>query len=163
MITVGDTAPPIEAPLATGDVESFSLADRLPAEAPIVLAFFPGAFTSTCTSEMCTLEERLDRFADLEASVYGVSVDSPFALNAFRDKEGLSIPFISDFEKTIIDDYGVRTDFDHVGVYGLAKRAVFVVDATGQVTYVWVSDNPGVEPVYDELEAAVADVAVDAE
>ncbi len=155
MVTVGDTAPEITAPIATGDVESFSLTDRLETEAPIVLAFFPGAFTRVCTNEMCTLEERLHRFEDLEASVYGVSVDSPFAQNAFREDAGFSFPCISDFEKEIIDAYGVRTDFDHIGLEGLAKRAVFVIDADQTVTYAWVSDDPGVEPDYEELEAAV--------
>ena len=157
MVDVGDTAPEISAPIATGDVESFTLTERLETEAPIVLVFFPAAFTSTCTTELRTFEGRLDRFDDFGATVYGISVDSPFALNEFRSRHDLSFGLISDFEKEVIDAYGVRTDFADLGVYGLAKRAVFVVESDGRVSYAWVSDDPGAEPTYDAVEAAVAD------
>ncbi len=160
MVTIGDTAPEITAPLATGDIESFQLTARLD-EAPIVLAFFPGAFTGVCTTEMCTFEDRLSAFEDLEATVYGVSVDSPFALNEFRAQNDLSFGLVSDFQKEIIDAYDVRTDFEHLGVYGLAKRSVFVIDETGTITYAWVSDDPGVEPEYDAVESAVRSVTVE--
>ena len=159
MVRTGDSAPEITAPLATGDVESITLSDRLAEEAPIVLAFFPGAFTGVCTTEMCTFEDRLGAFEELEATVYGVSVDSPFALNAFREQNDLSFSMISDFEKEIIDDYDLSMDFADLGVYGVAKRSVFVVDGDGEITYSWVSDDPGVEPDYDEVEEAVADAA----
>ena len=158
MLDTGQTAPDFTAPVATGDVESKTLSERLPDEAPIVLAFFPGAFTSVCTSEMCTFRDRLSAFEQLEATVYGVSVDSPFALNEFRDQHDLGFELISDFEKELIDAYDVRTDFDALGVYGLADRAVFVVDESGTITYAWVGDNPGLEPEYDAVEEAVASV-----
>ncbi len=159
MPTTGDTAPDFTAPLATGDVESITLSDRLEDEAPVVLAFFPGAFTSVCTTEMCTFEDRLAAFDDLDASVYGVSVDSPFALNEFRAQNGLTFGLVSDFDRELIDAYDVRMDFDDLGVHGVAKRSVFVIDADGTITYAWVSDDPGVEPDYDEVEDAVADAA----
>ncbi len=159
MPTTGDTAPDFTAPLATGDVESITLSDRLEDEAPVVLAFFPGAFTSVCTTEMCTFEDRLAAFDDLDASVYGVSVDSPFALNEFRAQNDLTFGLVSDFDRELIDAYDVRMDFDDLGVHGVAKRSVFVIDADGTITYAWVSDDPGVEPDYDEVEDAVADVA----
>ncbi len=85
--------------------------------------------------------------------------DSPFSLNEFRDQNDLEFGLISDFNKEIIDDYGIAMDFDDLGVYGVAKRSVFVVNADGEVTYAWVSDDPGVEPDYDEVEAAVEDAA----
>ncbi|SIR73521.1 redoxin domain-containing protein [Natronorubrum thiooxidans] len=159
MPTTGDTAPDFTAPLANGDVDSFSLSERLEDEGPIVLAFFPGAFTGVCTDEMCTFQDRLAAFDDLDATVYGVSRDSPFALNEFRDQNGLEFGLISDYNKEIIADYDVEMDFADLGVYGVAKRSVFVVDADGEVTYAWVSDDPGVEPDYDEVEAAVEDAA----
>ncbi|MHC3438188.1 redoxin domain-containing protein [Natrialbaceae archaeon A-gly3] len=158
MPETGDTAPDFTAPLANGDVDSFTLSENLE-DAPIVLAFFPGAFTGVCTTEMCTFQDRLAAFNDLDASVYGVSVDSPFSLNEFREQNNLEFALVSDFEKEIIDDYDVRMDFADLGVYGVAKRSVFVVDADGEVTYAWVSDDPGVEPDYDEVEEAVADAA----
>lgn len=156
MVTTGDTAPEFTAPLANGDVETFTLSERLESEAPIVLAFFPGAFTSVCTAEMRTFEERLEAFEDAGATVYGVSVDSPFALGEFRERNGLSFGLISDFEKEVVDAYDVRTSFEELGVHGLAKRAVFVVDADGTVTYAWVSDDPGAEPDYGAVEAAAS-------
>lgn len=158
MIEVGDTAPDFTAPIADGDVSPFQLSNHLD-QAPIVLAFFPGAFTGVCTTEMCTFEERMSVFDDVGAAVYGVSVDTPFSLNEFREQEDLEIGFVSDHEKEIIDEYGVRDDFDDLGYYGLAQRAVFVVDEERTVTYRWVADDPGKEPNYEDVERAAAEVA----
>ena len=158
MVDTGETAPDFTAPLATGDIESFTLSDRLD-EAPLVLAFFPGAFTSVCTTEMCEFQDRLAAFDDLDATVYGVSRDSPFTLNEFRAQNDLEFGLISDSNKEIIDDYDVRMDFSDLGYYGVAKRAVFVVDSDQEVAYKWVSDDPGVEPDYDEVEQAARDAA----
>jgi peroxiredoxin len=158
MVEVGDAAPDFTAPLANGDVEEFTLSENLD-EAPLVLAFFPGAFTGVCTTEMTTFEENLDRFEDEDATVYGVSVDAPFSLNEFRDQEDLSFGLISDLNKELIDEYDAEMDFADMGYYGVAKRAVFVVDADGEITYKWVSDDPGVEPDYDEVEQAAAEAA----
>jgi peroxiredoxin len=156
MVEVGDDAPDFTAPLANGDVEEFTLSEHLD-EAPIVLAFFPGAFTGVCTTEMATFEEDLDDFEDVGATVYGVSVDAPFSLNEFRDQEGLSFGLVSDSNKEIIDDYDAEMDFADMGYYGVAKRSVFVVNGDGEITYQWVSDDPGVEPDYDEVRDAAAE------
>jgi peroxiredoxin len=158
MVEVGDDAPDFTAPLANGDIEEFTLSENLD-EAPIVLAFFPGAFTSVCTDELCTFESQLGAFEDVGATVYGVSVDAPFSLDEFRDQENLSFGLISDSNKELIDDYDAEMDFAGLGYYGVAKRAVFVVDENGDVTYKWVSDDPGVEPDYEEVEQAAADAA----
>lgn len=158
MVSEGDTAPDFTAPLADGDVEPFTLSANLD-EAPIVLAFFPGAFTGVCTTEMCTFQDELANFEDVGATVYGVSVDLPFALNEFRDQEDLTFGLLSDTEKELIDSYDVRMDFGDLGVEGVAKRSVFVVDADGAVTYSWVSDDPGVEPDYEAVEEAAAAAA----
>ncbi|WP_227130685.1 redoxin domain-containing protein [Halorubellus salinus] len=153
MADVGDTAPDFIAPVATGDVESITLSDAVE-DGPVVLAFFPGAFTSVCTTEMCSFRDRLSAFEDVDATVYGVSTDSPFSLNEFRSQNDLSFGLVSDHEKEIIDAYDVRTSFDHIGLHGLAKRAVFVVDSDRTISYAWVSDDPGVEPDYDEVATA---------
>ena len=162
MVDTGDSAPDFTAPLANGDIESLTLSDEL-GDAPIVLAFFPGAFTGVCTDEMCTFQDRLSGFEDIGATVYGISRDTPFSLNEFRDQNDLSFGLLSDLNKEIIDAYGIEMDFDDLGVYGVAKRSVFVVDADGEITYSWVSDDPGVEPDYDEVrEAAAAAATVEA-
>lgn len=160
MIEVGDTVPAFTAPVANGDIERFVLEERLESEAPIVLAFFPAAFSSTCSSEMAAFRDRLGAFEEIGATVYGVSVDPPYALNAFRDELDLGFDLLSDSNRDLIDVFGIPTDFEHIGVRNLAKRAVFVIDAEGTVTYAWVSDDPGAEPDYDEVqEAAAAAVA----
>lgn len=159
MAATGDAAPDFTAPLANGDIEEFSLSDRLETESPIVLAFFPGAFTSVCTTEMCAFQDRLASFNDFETSVYGVSRDSPFALNEFREQNGLEFGLISDYNREITDEYGIPMDFANLGVYGVAKRSVFVIDGDGEIAYSWVSDDPSVEPDYDDVEAAVADLS----
>jgi peroxiredoxin len=154
MVSVGDTAPDFTAPLANGDIESFTLSEALE-EGPVVLAFIPGAFTSVCTGEMRTFRDRIENLEG-EARLVAVSVDSPFVLNEFRDQNDLPFDLVSDSNKRIIDEYDVSMDFADLGVYGVAKRAVFVVDESGEVTYAWVSDDPGVEPDYEEVESAAA-------
>ncbi|WP_224447171.1 redoxin domain-containing protein [Haloprofundus salilacus] len=160
MIDVGDNAPDFTVPLADGDVGSFTLSNRLD-EAPLVLAFFPAAFTGTCTTEMCTFRDRIANFDAIDASVYGVSIDTPFTLNEFRRQNELNFPLLSDTNRTLIDRYDVSMDFASLGVYDVAKRAVFVVDDEGTVTYRWVSDDPGVEPDYEAVQTAAASVADD--
>ena len=158
MVDVGDDAPDFTAPLATGDIESFTLSDRLD-EAPLVLAFFPGAFTGVCTTEMCTFRDEMSKFADVGATVYGISIDTPFSQNEFRDQNDLNFDLVSDNDKEIIDAYGVSMDFADLGVHDVAKRAVFVANGDGEITYKWVTDDPGVEPDYEEVEQAAQDAA----
>jgi len=153
MVSEGDDTPDFTAPLANGDIESFTLSEAL-GDGPVVLAFFPGAFTSVCSHEMNEFQDRLATFEDLDVAVYGVSVDSPFALNRFRERLDLEFDLISDSGKELIDSYGISMDFDDLGVPNVAKRSVFVVDSAGTVSYAWVSDDPGVEPDYEEVEAA---------
>ncbi len=159
MVAEGDTAPEFTAPLARpdGEITEQSFDDIL-ADGPVILAFFPGAFTRVCTSEM---EEFRDRHDDIEATgaaLYGVSIDTPFALQEFADQLNLTFPLISDTEKEIIDAYGVTTGFNALGVSALANRAVFVIDETGTITYAWIANDPTNEPEYPAVEAAAADV-----
>jgi peroxiredoxin len=158
MVDVGDTAPDFTAPMATGEIESFTLSEHLD-EAPIVLAFFPAAFTGTCTTEMSTFQDRLADFEAIGASIYGISIDTPFTLNEFRAQNDITFPLISDVNRELIDLYDASMDFASLGVRGVAKRSVFVVDGDGTVTYVWQSDDPGVEPDYEAVEEAAAAAA----
>jgi peroxiredoxin len=157
MVSVGDSAPDFTAPKTNidGDIESFTLSDNLD-DAPLVLAFFPAAFTGTCTTEMCTFRDQLANFEDVGATVYGVSIDTPFVLSEFAEKNGLNFDLISDTNRELIEAYDIEMDFADLGVYGVAKRSVFVVDNDGVVTYAWVSDDPGVEPDYDAVETAAS-------
>ena len=159
MVSEGDSAPDFTAPLATQeDVEEVTLSDEV-GDGPVVLAFFPGAFTSVCEDEMCEFQDALTDFESLDASVYGISVDGPFAQQAFAADNDLNFGLVSDFGEEIIADYDVVLE-SLAGIYGpVAKRSVFVIDDDGTVTYSWVSDDPGVLPDIDEVRAAVEEAA----
>ncbi|MGC8595270.1 MAG: peroxiredoxin [Candidatus Kryptoniota bacterium] len=122
----------------------------------IVLAFYPGAFTGVCTKEMCTFRDSMSRFNDVNANVIGISVDPPFSNKAFAEQNKLNFPILSDYERKVIRLYGAYHD-DFLGLkgYTAAKRAVFVIGTDGNISYKWVSDNPGVEPPYEEVIKAV--------
>lgn len=117
---------------------------------PVVLAFFPAAFSSVCARELCTFRDRLSQLNGANARVYGISVDTFFALKAFQADQKLTFPLLSDFNKLVIRDYGVFND-DMIGLKGLAKRAVFVLDHEGIVRYREVLDDARDEPHYDRV------------
>ena len=122
-----------------------------------VLAFFPGAFTGVCTKEMCTLRDSLASLASLNANVVAVSIDSPFANKGFADHNKLPFPVLSDFTRqTAIAYTGLQENFAGIPGYSTAKRAVFVLDAHANVKYSWITENPGVEPPYEEVNKALA-------
>ena len=158
---VGDDAPGFSAPVADGDgiverdLESYS------GETPTVLAFFPAAFSGTCTAELCTFRDRLGPLASESATVFGISTDLPWALAEFREAESLPFPLVADNDGAICADYGVRTRYERLGIDGVARRSVFVLDADGAVTYRWLADDPGTEPDYEAVEGAIRDAAGD--
>ena len=122
-----------------------------------VLAFYPGAFTGVCTKEMCTFRDSLASLQSLNAQVVGISVDSPYANKAFAVQNKLTFPLLSDFSRDVSKNYGgLNEDFAGLKSYTASKRAVFVLDKGGIVQYAWVSDNPGVEPPYAEIEKALS-------
>ncbi len=122
----------------------------------VVLAFYPGAFTSVCTKELCNFRDSLSKFNNISAQVIGVSVDPPFSNKAFAEQNKLNFPILSDYERTVVKAYDAYHD-NFVGLKGYtsAKRAVFVIDKSGVIKYKWVSNDPGVEPNYDEVFKAV--------
>lgn len=154
MVSTGDTAPGISATIGTSDHESFELDDHL-GDGPVVLAFFPGAFTPPCTNEMVALQEHADEFEAAGATLFGVSADSPFSQGAFREEHGLEFDLVSDTAGDAIRAYGLEMDIADLGLYGIANRAVFVLDESGEVVYDWVADDPTNEPDYEAvLDAA---------
>ena len=119
----------------------------------VVLAFYPGAFTGVCTTEMCTLRDRMDRLNSLNGQVLGISVDGAFAQKGFSDQNNLNFPLLSDFQRETVNAYDVALpNFGGMEGYVASQRAVFVVDSSGVVRYKWVGPNPGVEPDYDEIQ-----------
>ena len=122
----------------------------------VVFAFYPGAFTGACTKELCAFRDAMSNFNNLNAQVVGISVDSPFANNAFATQNNLQFPLLSDFTREVCKQYcGVYEDFGGIKGYSASKRAVFIVDANNTVTYAWISENPGVEPDYNAVILAL--------
>jgi len=117
---------------------------------PVVLAFFPAAFSSVCTTELCTFRDQLAKLDYSTAQVYGISVDTFFALKAFHDAQKLSYPLLSDFNKEVIRQYGVFNE-DMIGLKGIAKRAVFVIDGQGIVRHREVLEDARNEPDYAKV------------
>src|SRR5436309_4072824 len=122
---------------------------------PVVLAFFPAAFSSVCTKELCTFRDSLAVLNKARAQVYGISVDTFFTLKAFQEQQKLNFPLLSDFNKQAIRDYGVFNE-DMIGLKGIAKRAVFVLDPHGIVRYRQVLDDARNEPDYDQVFGTLA-------
>jgi len=172
MIESGDAAPAIEAPIVTpeaaagkrgeytaDDVGEFVLADAL-ADGPVVLAFFPGVFSRTCTEELCRMRDWWTDLGDLEASVYGVSVDPPFPQLAFLDAYDVSFPLLSGFSNDVAADYGVRRE--EGPLRGIAERAAFVIAPDRTVVYDWLVTDPQIFPDLDAIQAALAEAGAPA-
>jgi peroxiredoxin len=124
----------------------------------IVLAFFPGAFSGTCTKEMCNLRDSLKPLEDLGAKVFGISVDTFFALKAWADQQKFGFPLLSDFNKEAIKLFDVVNP-DMIGLKNIAKRAVIVVDKKGIVRYREVVEDARNEPDYDKLRSALTQLS----
>lgn len=162
MLEVDTQAPDFSITMAGGasynDLDEFTLSEAIE-DGPVVLAFYPAAFTSGCTEEMCTFRDEMPNFEELDASVYGVSVDLPFAQNIWIQQESLNFPMLSDWEHELIHTYDVVLP-DMYGTIEAAQRAIYVVDQDQHITYAWErkGDNPDFEELVSEVERAVADV-----
>ncbi len=123
---------------------------------PAVLLFFPGAFTTTCTREMCAFRDGMAEYGTLNAQVIGISVDMPYSQKAFADQHGLTFPLMSDYNREAVRAFDVQDPNFAGGLLpGVAMRSVFVLDRQGAVRYKWVADKQGTEPDYAAVEAAV--------
>jgi len=152
MSLLGQTAPNFT--LLNTDREAVTLSDLRGGK--VVLAFFPGAFTGVCTAEMCAFRDNLAHFNDVGATVLGICVDSPFANEVFTKANDLNFSILSDYKRSTLASYGIAFDnFAGMDGYVAANRAVFVVDASGNVTYEWFAPNLGAQPDYEEVKAAV--------
>jgi peroxiredoxin len=154
-IKVGDKAPDFTLP--DTEMKQRSLKEFMGQKT--VLAFFVGAFTVTCTKEMCEFRDSMSRLTDLQAQVIGISVNDPFTNKAFAEKNRLPFPVLSDYKRETVKAYGLELP-DYAGLEGfvVAKRSIFILDMDGVVRYVWVSDNPLVEPNYTEIQKALEEI-----
>jgi peroxiredoxin len=123
-----------------------------------VLLFFPLAFTGVCTQEMCDITAGLSQYAGLNADVIGISVDSPFAQEAWAQKEKIGITLASDLNKTTAKAYGTLLE-DLMGLGAVSARAAFVVDKTGVVQYSEQTPTPKELPDFAAIKAVLAKLA----
>lgn len=155
MVKVGEYAPSFTLP--DKDLKQISIEGFRGRK--VLLAFFPGAFTSVCTREMCTFRDSLQNFAGFNAQVVAVSVNDPFTLRGFAEKNSLTFPLLSDYSRRVIELYGVvLNDFAGLKGYSAAKRSVFILDRSGLVRYRWVSDDPAKEPDYGEVSKTLEEI-----
>src|SRR5712671_4793411 len=150
-VDVGSTAPDFT--LTNQERQPVKLSEQR--GKPVVLAFFPAAFSSVCTKELCTFRDSLAKLGQAKAQVYGISVDTFFTLKAFQDHEKLTFPLLSDFNKQVIRDYGVFNE-DMIGLKGIAKRAVFVIDGDGLIRHKEVLEDARNEPDYEAVFSTLA-------
>jgi peroxiredoxin len=151
-LSVGDTAPDFSlAPAPGPDRVSLS---QFKGEKNVVLLFFPMAFSSVCTDEICQLAEDYSQWQGLDAQVLGVSVDSVFVLQKFAEETNAEFPLLSDFNKEAMKAFDVMYE-DFFGAHGVAKRSAFVIDKDGVIRYAWVTEDAGVMPDFQEIKAAV--------
>ncbi len=154
-VKVGDKAPDFT--LHDVDLKLRSLSEFFGQN--VVLAFFVGAFTSVCTKEMCAFRDSMARLIDLKAQVIGISVNDPFSNKAFAEKNRLPFPILSDYKREAIKEYGLELpNFAGLNGYTVAKRSIFILDKEGTVRYTWVSEDPAVEPNYQEIEKALEQI-----
>ena len=151
-VDVGSKAP--EFTLTNQDRQPVSLSEQL-AKGPVVLAFFPAAFSGVCQKEMCTFRDSLNELKSVSAQVMGVSTDTFFALKAWDDQQQLGFPLLSDYNKDVIRKYGVVNP-DMIGLKDISKRAVFVIDKGGVVRHREVLDDARNEPDYAKVKSALA-------
>ena len=122
----------------------------------VVLAFYPAAFSGICDTEMCIFEDRFNKLNDANAKVFGISPDSPFANAKFAEVNGVTFSLLSDLHLDATRKYGVAFEnFARIEGYTACNRAVFIIDEDGNVAYEWIAENPGVQPNYDEVMAAL--------
>lgn len=119
-----------------------------------LLLFVPLAFTGMCSAEACMISDSLHVYDSLNADVLVVSVDNPFAQEAWKQKEGFSLRLLSDFNREAVKAYGVEDNnflAEVLGFRGVAKRSAFIIGLDGKIEFAWISDNPAVMPPFEEI------------
>ncbi len=155
-LKVGDKAPDFNLTTKTAaGPEKRKLSDNL-GKKNTVLLFFPMAFTGVCTKEMCDVSQGLGAYSSLNAEVWGISGDNPFAQGAWAEKEKITVPLLSDYEHKVARAYGIAYDAflpaKNLDMGGVPKRSAFVVDKQGVIRYAESNDDPGKLPNFDAVK-----------
>jgi len=157
-VKVGDTYKNFT--LKNNRLEDVTLSDFV-GKKNIVLLFFPFVNTGVCEKELCQTRDSLQDYQKLDATVFGISVDSPFAQKLWNEKLNFGFDLLSDFNKEVCQAYGVLDEnwlAGKFGYKGVAKRSAFVIDKNGIIQYVEVLDDPGKEPDYQKIKETLANL-----
>jgi len=126
----------------------------------VLLLFFPVAFTSTCTKELCGVRDDISRYSNENAEVFGISVDSVFTLAKYKEEQGLNFTLLSDFNKDVSAAYGSMYEtFTDMMMKGVSKRSAFIIDKNGIVQYAEVLENAGEVPDFEKINTKLADLS----
>lgn len=117
----------------------------------VLLLFFPQAFTGVCTKELCSIRDNIAAYNNVNAQVFGISVDSVFTLQRFKDEQQLNFPLLSDFNKTVSRAYGAIYEDWILDMKGVSKRSAFVIDQEGIVRYAEVLESAGDLPNFEAI------------
>jgi len=153
-IAIGSTAPDFV--LYASDKTQVHLAELRGVN--VLLLFFPLAFSSTCTRELCLLQEDLKQYEALHAVVFGISVDALHTLAAFKKDLKLSFELLSDFNKEVSCAYGAQYEEFSYGMRGVSKRAAFVIDKSGLIQYAEVLENASHLPNFEAIVAMLTEL-----
>lgn len=152
MLTPGQKAPDFT--LFNTDRQEVSLTDFQGKN--VVVLFFPMAFTSTCTAELCEMRDNISTYADLNADIVGISVDSPFTLAKFKEEQRLPFNLLSDFNKEVSQAYDTYYETFVLNLKGVSKRSAFVIDQNGLVQYAEVLESAGDVPNFTAVQETLA-------
>ena len=147
MIEKGQKAPPFA--LFDSDKNKVKLEDLKGKN--VLLLFFPLAFTSTCTKELCSVRDNIALYNNLNVEVVGISVDSPQTLNRYKQDQQLNFKLVSDFNKEVSAAYGSLYEVFSLEMRGVSKRSAFVIDKEGTVQYAEVLENAGEVPDFNAI------------
>ncbi len=123
----------------------------------IVLLFFPFAFTGVCTDELCSVSQGIGSYEDLDAAVFAISVDSPFAQEAWAKQNNITVPLLSDFNKKVSQAYYVLYE-NFLGFQGVAKRAAFIINKEGIIVYAFASEDAKQLPDFSAIQRQLEDL-----
>jgi len=121
----------------------------------ILLLFFPAAFTGTCTKELCSVRDNISMYNDIDAKVFGISVDSVYSLAKYREEQRLNFPLLSDFNKNASIAYGCLYETFSYDMKGVSKRSAFVIDKNGIVQYAEVLEKATDLPNFEAIQKAL--------
>jgi glutaredoxin-dependent peroxiredoxin len=122
----------------------------------ILILFFPLAFTSVCTAELCSVRDNMKKYESLHTKPFGISVDSLYTLNKYREDQQLNFPLLSDFNKEVSHLYGCIYPEFGFGMKGVSKRAAFVIDNKGTIQYAEVLENASEQPDFAAIQNVIA-------